>query len=335
VQDGVDRRFNRARYEGLRRVERFLDDLRGGRAAPEDAGAVLADALGDPGLELRYWLPESHAYADARGRPVADRPGDGRARLPVLRAGAPLAMVVHDPALDERPDLRASVVEAAGLAIEIARLRVELRRQLDEVRESRARIVAAGDAERRRIERDLHDGAQQRLVSVGLALRHVQHELGASANGASSSLDGAVDEIGHAITDLRELARGVRPAQLDDGLAPALRELGGRSPIAVEVHATPERFPAGVEAAAYFVACEGLTNAVKHAAASKAVVRSGREGGRLVIRISDDGAGGADLGLGSGLTGLADRVQSHGGTLTVDSPRGRGTTLTADFPCAS
>jgi signal transduction histidine kinase len=144
-----------------------------------------------------------------------------------------------------------------------------------------------------------------------------------------------VAEIGHAVSDLRELARGVRPAQLDDGLAPALRELGGRSGVPVEVRATAERFPAAIEAAGYFVACEGLANAAKHATASRVVVRSYREGGRLVVSVADDGVGGADLGGGSGITGLADRVQAHGGSLTLDSPSGSGTVLTAEFPCAS
>ena len=178
VQNVVDQRFNRARYEGRRRVEDFLSDLRAGRAAPEGIEAVLAAALDDPELELRFWLPESEDYVDARGRAAFDSPEDKRARTPVQRGGVPLAIVLHDPALDERPDFLQSVVEAAGLAIEIARLRVELRRQLDEVEASRARIVAAGYEERRRIERDLHDGAQQRLVSIGLALRHAQHQLG-------------------------------------------------------------------------------------------------------------------------------------------------------------
>jgi signal transduction histidine kinase len=335
VQDVVDRRFNRARYEGIHRIERFLADLRGGRAAPEEIEGVLGAALGDPGLELHYWLPESEAYADRWGRPVDEAHEDGRARLPVHRAGAPLAIVLHDPALDARPDLRAGVVEAAGLAIEIARLRVELRRQLDEVDASRARIVAAGDEERRRIERDLHDGAQQRLVTVGLALRHVQHELDPEAERTGAALDGAVSQIGLAISDLRELARGVRPARLDDGLAAALHELGGRAALPVEVSAAAERFPAGLEAAAYFVACEALTNAVKHAGATRAAIRTHRHDGRLVVCISDDGVGGATASGGSGLTGLADRVHAHGGSLTILSPPGAGTALTAEFPCAS
>jgi signal transduction histidine kinase len=302
---------------------------------PEAIEGVLADALGDARLELRFWLPEGQAYVDAHGRAIVDSPEDTRARTPVLRGGVPLAMVLHDEVLDERPDLLQSVVEAAGLAIEIARLRVELRRQLDEVEASRGRIVAAGYAERRRIERDLHDGAQQRLVSVGLTLRHAQHELGASANGVGGILDGAVAELGDAIEELRELARGVRPSQLDDGLASALRELAGRTLLPVSVEATADRFPDALEAAAYFVASEGLTNAVKHAHASQVFVRADRDDGRLVISITDDGVGGAAPARGSGLAGLADRVDAQGGTLRLESAAGAGTRLTVELPCAS
>ena len=336
VQRAVDRRFARARYDALRQVEAFLSELRAGRVAPESVEGVLAEALGDPRLELRYWLPASELYVDGRGRPVVDSPHDARDRTPVERAGAPLGVVVHDATLvEERPDLLASVVEAAGLAIEIARLRVELRRQLDEVEASRARIVAAGYEERRRIERDLHDGAQQRLVTVGLALRHLQHELAPTSNGAGGGLDAVVEEIARAISDLRELARGVRPSQLDDGLAPALRELGDRASLPVEVHASDERFPEHLEAAAYFIACEGLTNAIKHAHASKITVSAARADERLVISIMDDGGGGAKPTHGSGLAGLADRVEAQGGTLRLVTSAASGTNLIVELPCAS
>jgi len=334
VQDLVDRRFHRARYDGVRRVNAFLADLRSGNAQPEGIEQVLAAALGDPSLEVHYWLPQADAYVDPAGREPRVDAGD-RAELPVQRAGVPLARIVHDPVLDAQPELRANVVEAAGLAIEIARLRVELRRQLDEVSASRARIVAAGDAERRRIERDLHDGAQQRLVSIGLALRHVQHELSPNGNGTSSALDDVVGELGTAVAELRGLARGVRPPQLDEGLAPALRELAGRAGLPVEVEATAQRFSPGIEAAAYFVACEGLTNATRHAGATTVTLRSAHEADRLVLTISDDGVGGASANGGTGITGLADRVHAHGGTLSVNSPLDQGTVLTAEFPCDS
>jgi signal transduction histidine kinase len=204
-----------------------------------------------------------------------------------------------------------------------------------ELAASRARIVAASDETRRRLARDLHDGAQQRLVSIGLALRHAQHELGPSANGTAATLQGALAEVTLAIEELRELARGVRPARLDDGLAPALRELAGRAPITVEVSAATERFPPHLEAAAYFIASEGLTNAIKHADATRVTLESWSEAGGLVVRVSDDGKGGVEPAAGSGLRGLSDRAAAHGGRLIIESGRDTGTTLRAELPCAS
>ena len=334
VQTLVDRRFDRARYEGLRIIARHLEDLRADRVAPEATGAVMAAATGDPSLELVFWLPADEVYVDASGRVVPEVPSAGRARTPVRRGELQLATVVHDAALDERPDLLDSVIEAAGLAIEIARLRVEVRRRLAEVEQSRARIVAAGYDERRRLERDLHDGTQQRLVSIGLALRHVQGRLPVPS-GEAEALDAAVGELSDAIDELRELARGVRPAALDDGLATALRELASRSPLRIRLEATGERFDPRLETAAYFVASEALTNAAKHADASKVSVSAGRRNGALIVRIRDDGIGGAVTSAGSGLAGMTDRVTALGGSLTVESPAGRGTVVTAELPCES
>ena len=333
VQGAVDRRFNRARYDALRRIEAFLEDLRSGRAEPEAIEGLLRHLVGDPRLELRFFLPESGIYVDATG--CADDAGDGRQRTAIERAGAPVGLVIHGPVSVEAPDLLARLVEAGGLAIEIARLRVGLRRQLAQVEESRARIVLAGHEERRRIERDLHDGAQQRLVSIGLALRHAQHELGGAAPAARATLDGAVAELSRAIDELRELAQGLPPAQLDAGLGPALRELAGRAPLPVRIEAPEQRLPQSVEAAAYFVACEGLTNAVKHAGASRVLLSARRRDGTLVVLVSDDGVGGAQAARGSGLRGLSDRVIAQGGTLSIKSSPGQGTTLTAELPCAS
>jgi signal transduction histidine kinase len=229
-----------------------------------------------------------------------------------------------------------TLVEAGGLAIEIARLRVELRRQLAEVQTSRARIVAAGNAERRRIERDLHDGAQQRLVSIGLRLRHAQHELGSGEPArADETINDAVAELATAIDELRELAHGLPPAQLDAGLDPALRELAGRAPLPVHVYSTTERFSVGLEATAYFIACEGLTNAIKHSNATTVVVSARRSNGHLTIRVTDDGMGGAVDRNGGGLRGLHDRVAAHGGSMLVESAPDTGTILTAELPCES
>jgi signal transduction histidine kinase len=242
-------------------------------------------------------------------------------------------VIVHTEATDASPRLLDEVVDRAGLAIEIGRLRAEVRQQLAEVEASRARIVAAGYEERRRLERDLHDGAQQRLVSVGLALRHAQFELGESP--VVRTIDAAVEQITVAIADLRELAHGVRPAYLDDGLEVALRELAGRTPLPVDLRTGPERFPADVEATAYFVACEALANAVKHSAATRVEVSAERRDGHLVIAVRDDGVGGADPARGSGLRGLSDRVAAQGGRIRLESQPGSGTTLVAELPCAS
>ena len=336
LQDLVDRRFSRARYEAIQRVSEFLERLRSGRSAPEEIEPLLRELLSDPDLELRFFLPESQVYVDTAGMPARDDPGDARVRTPVLRAGAPVAMVLHRPTGPQRPDPLVTLVEAGGLAIEIARLRVELRRQLAEVQASRARIVAAGNAERRRIERDLHDGAQQRLVSIGLQLRHAQHQLDSEGRAhARETIDHAVREVTIAIDELRELAHGLPPAQLDAGLDPALRELAGRAPLPVQVHTTRERFSVGLEAAAYFVACEGLTNAIKHSNATVVVMSAERSNGHLVVRVADDGVGGAVAKRGGGLRGLHDRVAAHGGRVRVESGPESGTVLTAELPCGS
>ena len=336
VQGAVDRRFNRARYDAMHRMTTFLEALREGRAAPEEVESVLRELVSDPRLELLFFLPESELYVDARGMAVSDLPEDLREQIPVERGGQPLGMVLHDPASEEDPTLLRRVVEAGGLAVEIARLRVALRRQLAEVEASRARIVTAANEERRRLERDLHDGAQQRLVSIGLALRHAQHELGTSSpQRASHTLDGALAEVAVAIDELRELAHGLPPAQLDAGLGPAFRELARRTPVPVEVKTPGERFDRGLEAAAYFIACEGLTNAVKHANATRIVLSAGRENGKLVVSVADDGVGGAAPVPGSGLSGLSDRVAAHGGTLRIESDQDAGTRLTAELPCGS
>jgi signal transduction histidine kinase len=332
IQVIVDRRFDRARYEGLRIVERYLEDLRAGRAAPEGTGPMLAEALADPTLEVVFWLPDAGIHVDSSGRAVDENDRDGRVRTPVRRGTFELATVLHDEALGNRPDLLQSVIEAAGLAIEIARLRVEVRRQLAEVEESRARIVTAGYVERRRLERDLHDGAQQRLVSIGLAVRHVQAQL-PSGSREAADLNEAVGEVGRAIEELRELARGVRPAGLDDGLKPALRALALRSALRTTVDATEERFEDRLETAAYFVASEALTNAAKHARASLVELNLTRSNGTLVLNVADDGVGGALVADGSGLAGITDRVAALGGSLRVISPHGGGTVVTAELPC--
>jgi signal transduction histidine kinase len=335
IQDVVDLRYRRARYDAVRQVRAFEDAVREGRRAPEEIGRVLADALHDPLAELLFWLPGSGSYAYSSGELVAEPPDDGRVLSEIQREGAPTAVLAHDPALLEQPDLLGGVLAAATLSIEIARLRVEVRIQLAEVQASRARIVEAGYEERRRLERDLHDGAQQRLVSLGMRLRRMQRSLPREAKILAPALDQIVAEIGSAIFDLRQIAAGVRPARLDDGLAAALRDLARTAPLPVAVEAPVGRVAASVEAAAYFVACEALTNAVKHASASSVAVRAVQENGTVVVSISDDGVGGAVARRGCGLAGLRDRVAAHGGTLEIVSPRGKGTRIEVALPCDS
>ena len=333
IQDVVDRRFRRARYEGVRLVRAFEDEVRAGTRAPEEIGAVLADALQDPLAEIVFWIPETEVYADTTGERLVELPHDARGQTEIRRDDARTAVLLHDPVLLERRDLLDGVLGAAALSIEMARLRVEVRLQLAEVQASRARIVEAGYEERRRLERDLHDGAQQRLVSLGVQLRRLQLSLPSGAQILSPALDQIVGEVGEAIGDLRQIAAGVRPARLDEGLSAALRDLARTSPVPVEVDALDERVPVSVEAAAYFVACEALTNAVKHGSPSNVAVRAVREDATLRISVADDGVGGAVVRRGSGLAGLRDRVAAHGGTLEVVSPRGGGTRVEAAIPC--
>jgi signal transduction histidine kinase len=303
-------------------------------------GAVrdaLARALGDPTLELALWLPERRSYVDAAGRPLSlPRAGSDRALTVLGPADAPVAALVHDPVLLERRALLTSAGAAARLALENERLQAELRAQLAELRASRARIVTAGDEERRRLERDLHDGAQQRLLSLGLALQLARAKLGPEANGAADLLGEADAELRAALDELRELARGIHPAILtEQGLGAALRSLAERSPVPVTIKCVPERrLPDAAEAATYFLVSEALANVAKHADATRVGVSVLDVDGRIVVDVVDDGIGGADPSGGSGLRGLADRVHALEGDLEFESADGSGTRLHAEIPCA-
>jgi signal transduction histidine kinase len=315
-------------------VSRLVVDL--GRS-PEGVEAALARAVGDPTLTVAFWLPARRHYVDDRGQLFEpDDVGPDRMLTPVERDGSKLALLLHDPTLDEEPGLVEAAAAAAGLALENARLQAEVRAQLLEVEQSRARIVQAADDERRRLERDIHDGAQQRLVALALSLRVAGQKMqGEDGAHVEKVLDDAVDELQRAVRELRELARGVYPAILtEEGLGAAMSSLAGRSAIPVLVLAVPDERPAPeIEAAAYFVICEAVTNAAKHSGASLVSIDVRYERPRLVATISDNGRGGARLGAGSGLSGLADRVAARRGTLTVQSPVGAGTTIVAEFPC--
>ncbi len=329
IQDRVDRRFRRARYESRRMMTDFVDRIRRGEADADRVEEALRTAVGDGDLALGF-RSEGTTY-DVSGRPRALPPAPGR-RIASVDTGHHVITLVRHRETDDR--LVADVLDAGRLALEIAGLQVELRRRLEELDSSRARIITVADEERRRLARDLHDGAQQRLVSIGLDLRHAQHTLNGSApSEVDRTLDAAVAELGNAIDELRELASGLRPAALDEGLGSALRELAARSPIPVVVRDAPERFTSELETAAYFIASEGLTNAVKHASAHWVILTFAREQGQLVLTVADDGSGGANARRGSGLLGLIDRARAHGGSLTVDSAPGAGTRLTARLPC--
>jgi signal transduction histidine kinase len=230
--------------------------------------------------------------------------------------------------------LRSKLSEAEVVAQENVRLDAELQARLEELRESRARIVEAGYAERRRLERDLHDGAQQRLVALALDLKRVRARLERDPGAAGELLEGAADELAAATEELRELARGIHPPVLTDrGLVPALEALASRAPLPVSVQSrTIERAPPAVEAAAYFVVSEALTNVARHAHARRAEVHVVSANGSLEVEVRDDGVGGADTSSGSGLRGLTDRVSALGGSLQVQSAGTAGTTVRAVIP---
>jgi signal transduction histidine kinase len=245
-------------------------------------------------------------------------------------------MLVYDASLDDDPELVEAVAATAAITLDATRLQAESEQRLEELRASRERIVSAGDAERRRLERNLHDGAQQRLVSVALQLRMVQSRIETDPALASELLASAGAELSQSLQELRELARGIHPAVLNHGLGAALDSLAARASVPTEVSfETRERLPPEVELAAYFVTSEALANVAKYARASRASVRVSRRGGAAVIEIADDGIGGADEAAGSGLQGLADRVAALDGTLRILSPPGAGTVVTAELPCAS
>jgi signal transduction histidine kinase len=298
---------------------------------------VLADAFGDPSLVLAYWLPERGHYVDHEGhRTELPLPGGTRAWTPVERDGEALAAIIHDAALSQERRLLETAGAAAGLALENERLHAELRARVDELERSRQRLIEVGLAERRKLERNLHDGAQQRLVALALSMRLARDRVTRDPDGAQELLREAMGELDSATAELRELARGIHPAVLSDrGLPAALRALTARIPVDVELVETPEhRLPAPVEIASYYVIAEALTNVAKYASAESAAVRVRQTNGLVMVEVTDDGIGGADPSHGSGLKGLADRVAALDGRLDVDSPPGVGTTIRAQIPCA-
>ena len=314
----------------VQRIRSSVSRLAAEVAEAPPAGTLrdgLAAALGDPGLEVHYWLPGSGRFVTADGS-AASPPtaGSGRAVTPIARAGRTLAVVSHDAALLDGDELEHEIGSAARLAIDNERLQAEVLAQLADLRSSRARIVEAGDAERRRLERNLHDGAQQRLLAVSYDLRLAR---AGADTGGDAELSGlasrATEEIDGALGELRELAEGIYPAILTEaGLAAALASLADMAPLAVELgEVTPERYAAAIESTAYHTVAEAVHDAAARGASFAAVAAS-RAGDRLIVSIEDDGAR-----RDGPLVHVADRVGALGGSVEADA-----TTLRAELPCA-
>jgi signal transduction histidine kinase len=297
---------------------------------------LLAERVGDRTLSIAYWLADRELFVDEQGRPVQlPVPGSGRAWTAVDHDGRRVAAIIHDAELDATPELVNAAAASAALALDNERLKADLRARVEDLRISRARIVEAADTARRRLERDLHDGAQQQLVSLALDLRILRSRL--KGSDAVSIVDEISDKLGVALAELRELARGIHPAILTDrGLGPALQGLADRVPLPVEcVVDLPERPSPPIEAAAYFVVGEALTNVARYAKADEVRVEIQRVGDDVVVTVEDDGVGGADADAGTGLRGLQDRLAALDGRLTIESPPGRGTRLRAVIPCGA
>jgi signal transduction histidine kinase len=305
--------------------------------APSDLRDALARALRDPSLRLAYWLPQFRSWADLDGRPMELPSKDsGRATTLIDRNGEYVAALLHDPALRDEPELLDAVGAAAAIALENGRLHAELRARLEELKGSRARIVDAGQNERRRLERNLHDGAQQRLIALSLELSLLEEGLDSDSE-ARARLDQARREIATSLEELRDVARGIHPAVVSGhGLAVALEQLAARAPVPVRLNVElAGRLPERLEVAAFYLVSESLANVGKHANANSATIEVARTNGQIVVEVVDDGIGGADTELGSGLRGLADRVEALEGRLRIWSPNGGGTRLRAEIPCAS
>jgi signal transduction histidine kinase len=303
---------------------------------PADLRAALARALGDPSLTLAYWLPQFGSWADLDGRSVRlPTTSSGRATTLIDRDGTHVAALLHDPALGDEPELLDAATAAAGIALENGRLQVELRARVEELHGSRLRILDAGQEERKRLERNLHDGAQQRLVALSLELSLLEERLGADAD-ACALVAQARREIAASLDELREVAHGLHPAVVSaHGLAVALERLATRAPVPVRLSVNVDgRLPEPLEVAAYYLVAESLANVGKYAQASLVTVEVTRSDGAIVVELFDDGIGGADTEGGSGLRGLADRVEALDGRLQIWSPRGGGTRVRAEIPCA-
>jgi signal transduction histidine kinase len=292
----------------------------------------LSRALGDPSLEIGYWLPDRAVFVDAEGRVLAlPDAGSGRSVTTVEREGQPVAALVHDPAVLEDPGLLEAVASAAQLAASNARLRAEVQARVVELEVSRRRILMARDEERRRLEHRLREGAERRLGELADTLRRGRRF--ASGERTRDQMARAEDQLARTLEELRRLGYGLHPRVLSEhGLAGALAVLAKDLSLPVEIKISDDQLPERVAVAVYFVCAEALTNVAKHAAAAHIAVAVTSSDGRVRVEIADDGIGGADPAHGSGLRGLADRVETFGGTLLVESTSGHGTRLAAEIP---
>jgi signal transduction histidine kinase len=329
----------RSRYSRAESIDELIGAL-AGAADRQNLRDSLATALGDPTLVLVFHRADRDGWVDADGvafaLPDADDPL--RAVTVIERDGQAIGALVHDASLRDETALLGTAASAASLAVDNDRLAAELRARIAELEESRAKVVTGALAERRRLERDLHDGAQQRLVSLSLQLSLARARVPNDPAGATDLLGQASDELALALEELRELARGIHPAVLTDrGLHAAVEALADRSPLPVEVRgfAGRARLPVAIEAAAYFVIAEALTNVAKSAGARTASVSLSHRGGDAVVEVADDGRGGAAPAPGSGLAGLVDRLGALDGRLIIRSPQGAGTVIRAEIPCGS
>jgi signal transduction histidine kinase len=303
------------------------------RADPADLRPALAQLLRDPSLEIAVPATDpADGYVDPAGRPVA-LPGAGDPRVVTDIGSSGVLLLHHQSTRDEDPHLFAAAIAAAAVMLENARLTAQVRAQLADVSASRERLVRAADDERRRVERDLHDGAQQQLIGVGMTLQSARLAV-PEHSPAAQLLDEASGQLRESIVELRALARGLRPVLLTErGLAVALADLRRRVPVPVSLAVDlPERLDPTTEMTAYFVVAECLQNVTRHAPGARVDVSVSRRDGTVVVRVRDDGPGGADDRAGSGLRGLADRVAAAGGVMTVTSPVGQGTIVAAELP---
>jgi len=330
LQRAVDRRVYPMRWAALTAIEDLRAAISAGRADPEQLQDVLRGALRDPGLRVAVYFPGAGGYLDTDGKPLEL----AATAAPVSVRGRQVgAIVSNGPAPVQ---LQREIAAASAMLVEMVRLRLELTAALREVAASRSRLQRVGDEERRRLERDLHDGAQQRLVSLGMALRLTQRHLKDGSIDIDGLLDEAVAQLGTAVAELREVAHGLRPGCLGEGLYPALSALAESAtlPIDLEVDADGG-IPDDIASTAYYVVSESVANAVKHAHASRIRLQVVQAGGQLSVRVADDGRGGAAMRPGSGLSGLSDRVAAADGTLDIQSPPSEGTTVKVLLPCAS